>query len=425
MEELARAKGTRDFLPEEKILRQQVENTLKTMFERYGFSPAETPILERYDVLSSKYAGGEEILKETFKLKDQGDRDLGLRYDLTVPLARVVAMNPTLKMPFRRYQIGVVFRDGPLKAGRYREFTQCDVDVIGSSSMRQDAELINVARDAFEALGLKVVIKVNNRKILDALMETAQIPEDKRNSVILDLDKVEKIGVEAVKKELQEKGIFSEPVDNICKWISLKGTNDQKLKELKKILLKKEGLTEIEEVLSYASEATFDVSLARGLSYYTGTIFEVFAVNSPISSSIAAGGRYDKMIGLFRGSGTVPAVGISFGLDTIMDVLITQKKEVKKSVTQVFVLPIKEYKEANKVAQELRDAGINTEIDVMDRNVSKNFDYANVQGIPYVIVIGPEEVKEKKIKVKDMQSGKEEVTTTKQLIKKLLARSSA
>ncbi|HLC72586.1 MAG TPA: histidine--tRNA ligase [Candidatus Nanoarchaeia archaeon] len=420
MEELSRAKGTRDFLPEEKIIRQSVENTLKKIFEHYGFSPAETPILERYDVLASKYAGGDEILKETFKLKDQGDRDLALRYDLTVPLARVVAMNPTLKMPFRRYQIGVVFRDGPLKAGRYREFTQCDVDVIGSSSMRQDAELINLAKDAFQAIGLQVVIKVNNRKILDALMETAQIPEEKRTTAILSLDKLKKLGLEVVKKELQQKGIFSEPIDNLCRWISIKGTNDQKIKELKKILLNKQGLLEMEEVLSYAPEAVFEVSLARGLSYYTGTIFEVFAVNSPISSSIAAGGRYDNMIGLFRGSGTVPAVGISFGLDTIMDVVSTQKKEVKKSVTQVFVLPIKEFIEANKVAQELRDAGINTEIDVMGRSVSKNFDYANVQGIPYVVVIGPEEVKEKKIKVKDMQSGKEETTTTKQFIKKFL-----
>src|SRR3989344_4409687 len=278
MEELSRAKGTRDFLPEEKILRQSVENTLKKIFECYGFSPAETPILERYDVLASKYAGGEEILKETFKLKDQGDRELALRYDLTVPLARVVAMNPTLKMPFRRYQIGVVFRDGPLKAGRYREFTQCDVDVIGSSSMRQDAEIINLAKDAFQAIGLQVVIKVNNRKILDALMETAQIPEGKRNSTILALDKLEKIGMEAVKKELQEKGIFSEPIDNLCRWISIKGTNDQKIKELKKILINKQGLLEMEEVLSYAPEAVFEVSLARGLSYYTGTIFEVFAV---------------------------------------------------------------------------------------------------------------------------------------------------
>ncbi len=419
MEELARAKGTRDFLPEEKILRQEIETKLRQVFERYGFSPAETPILERYDVLSSKYAGGDEILKETFKLKDQGDRELALRYDLTVPLARVVAMNPTLKMPFRRYQIGVVFRDGPLKAGRYREFTQCDVDVIGSSSMRQDAELINLALDVFKAIKVKARIEVNNRKILDALMETAQIPEEKRIAAILSIDKLKKLGLEAVKKELQEKGIFAEPIENLCKWITIKGTNDEKIKALKKILLNKQCLQEMEEVLSYAPDAIFEITLARGLAYYTGTVFEAFAEESTITSAIAGGGRYDNMIGLFKGSGSIAAVGISLGLDTVMDVLKAQQQEVKKSVTQVFVLPIKEFKEGSKVAQELRDAGINTEIDVMDRNVSKNFDYANVQGIPYVIVIGPEEVKEKKIKVKDMQSGKEAVMTVREIIKKL------
>ncbi|MDP1695184.1 MAG: histidine--tRNA ligase [Candidatus Woesearchaeota archaeon] len=417
MEELSRAKGTRDFLPEEKILRQSVENTLKKIFERYGFSPAETPILERYDVLASKYAGGEEILKETFKLKDQGDRELALRYDLTVPLARVVAMNPTLKMPFRRYQMGVVFRDGPLKAGRYREFTQCDVDVIGASSIKQDAEIINLTLDAFKAINIKAKVEVNNRKILDALMETAQIPEDKRTTAILSIDKLKKLGVEVVKKELQQKGIFTEPIDNLCKWISIKGTNEQKIKELKKILINKQGLLEMEEVLSYAPDATFEITLARGLAYYTGTVFEGFAEESTITSSIAGGGRYDNMIGLFKGSGSIPAVGISFGLDTILDVLKAQQKEIKKSVTQVFVLPIKVFPEAWKVAQELREAGINTEIDMLDRSVSKNFDYANVMGIPYVVVLGPEEVKEKKIKVKEMQSGKEEVTTIKQFIK--------
>lgn len=417
--ELNRAKGTRDFLPEEKILRQQVEDQIKTIFERYGFSPAETPLLERYDVLSSKYAGGEEILKETFKLKDQGDRDLGLRYDLTVPLARVVAMNPNLKMPFRRYQIGTVFRDGPLKAGRYREFVQCDVDVIGASSVKQDAELLNLARDVFAALNMKVVIRVNNRKILDGLTRQANIPEEKRNTVILSLDKVEKFGVDVVKKELRDKEIDKKAIDNLLQWTTLKGTNAQKIVALKKILPKNEGVQELEEVLVYAPQAIFDISLARGLSYYTGTIFEVFAENSPITSSLAAGGRYDKMIGLFRGSGGVPAVGISFGLDTIMEVLKAKQKEAKKSVTQVFVLPINTFKEAYKVAQQLRDAGINTEIDMLDRNVSKNFDYANSMNIPFVVVLGPEEVSKKKIKVKDMKTGEEELTTVKELVKNL------
>ncbi len=417
--ELQRAKGTRDFLPDEKILRQEVETILRTTFEQYGFSPADTPILERYDVLSSKYAGGAEILKETFTLKDQGDRELALRYDLTVPLARVVAMNPTMKMPFRRYQIGTVFRDGPLKTGRYREFVQCDVDVIGASSLKQDAELLCLAQAAFRALAIPVIIRVNNRKILDALLDASSVPSDQRTTVILTLDKLEKIGLDAVKKELADKGVGKSALDFLVKAITLKGSNGDKLVALKKLLKQQEGLEELEQVLSLAPQVTFEVSLARGLAYYTGTIFEVFAENNPISSAIAAGGRYDQMIGKFRGTGDVPAVGLSFGLDTIMDALLTLRKETKKTVTRVYVLPIKTFDESFAFAQKLRDAGIPTEIDMLDRNVSKNFDYADSMGIPYVLIIGPEELKKKKVKLRDMKSGKEELLGIQEAIKKL------
>jgi len=189
---LERAKGTKDYPPEEKIARQEVIDKLRAIFELYGFSPLETPIIERFDVLSAKYAGGAEILKETFKFKDQGDRELGLRYDLTVPLARFIGMNPNLKMPFKRYQMGQVFRDGPIKTGRQREFWQCDVDTVGTKNMIADAEFIKIAQRFFEAIGLNVIIEINNRKLLDGLLEDLKIPEDKKNDVIIAIDKLKK-----------------------------------------------------------------------------------------------------------------------------------------------------------------------------------------------------------------------------------------
>ena len=183
--ELQNAKGTKDIPPEEKIIKQKIVDTLKEVFELYGFNPIETPLLERYETIAAKYAGGAEILKETFKLKDQGKRELALRYDLTVPFSRFVGMNPNLKMPFKRYQIGRVFRDGPIKLGRYREFWQCDVDVVGTKSMKADAECLSIAKEAFKRLNLNVIIKVNNRKILDSMLEYAGVPKGKRTTTIL------------------------------------------------------------------------------------------------------------------------------------------------------------------------------------------------------------------------------------------------
>ena len=257
------------------ILRNKIVSTLRGVFELYGFSPLETPILERLDVLSAKYAGGAEILKEMYNLKDQGGRELGLRYDLTVPFSRVIAMNPQLKLPFKRYQIGEVFRDGPLKAGRYREFYQCDGDVVGSKSLSSDAELLSLTKNVFKKLRLDVVIRVNSRKVSNALFAAANVPETLWNDVLLTVDKLEKLGEKAVEKELLEKGIERKAIDFIMKMILIKGSNAEKLKRLDKELKDKEGLEEIKELLRYEPEVVFDVSLARGFVYYTGVAFAV------------------------------------------------------------------------------------------------------------------------------------------------------
>ncbi len=411
---LQNARGTRDFPPEQAIARQKLAATLKKVFELFGYNPLETPIFERYDVLASKYAGGEEILKETFKLKDQGDRDLGLRYDLTVPVCRFLAMNPNMKMPFKRYQIGEVFRDGPIKLGRYRQFTQCDIDVIGVKGMSSDAEIISMIQFAFSELNLDVRIKVNSRKVMNGIVEEAGVKKDKAEETILAIDKLEKIGKEGVINELKDKKISEKSIEKIMELIGIKGSNTEKMQILSESLSSKEGKEGIEEIKQLFSFTTddsnieFSPSLARGLSYYTGTVFEAFPVSSEIKSSVAAGGRYDEMVGKFLGtSKEYPAVGVSFGMDVILDAM--KLKTAEKTVAAAYVIPIKNYKEAVKIAQQLRKSGIKTDIDLLDRSIGKNLEYASSMGIPYVVFAGEQELKQGKVKIRNMKTGEEKL----------------
>ena len=421
--ELQLPKGTKDFPPEEKILRDKVVGTLKKVFELYGYAPLETPIIEKFDVLSSKYAGGAEILKETFKFNDQGDRELGLRYDLTVTLSRYIGMNPNVKMPFKRYQIGEVFRDGPVGSARYRQFLQCDVDVIGSSSMATDAEIIALINAAFSKLGFEIVIKANNRKLLNEILDYCGIEKAKQESAILSVDKLEKFGLNVVKNELREQKIEDRKIEKIMDLINVKGNNGEKLSQLKKLLPDSKGLEEIDNLLNYLNnfnvEADFDVSLARGLSYYTGTVVEAFLKNSSVKSSVCAGGRYDNMIGMFLGKGSFPAVGVSFGVDRIFDAMLEKQEAKRKTTAVAYVIPIKTLNESTKIAQQLRNAGINTDIDAMDRSISKNLEYANTLGIPYVVIIGKKELEENKVKLRDMKTGKEEMLNIDEIIDNL------
>ncbi len=422
--ELQTAKGVRDFPPEEQIVRNELISRLKTIFERYGFVPLSTPILERYETLEAKYAGGDEILKETFALTDQGGRKLGLRYDLTVPFARFIGMNPSIKLPFKRYQFGEVFRDGPIKLGRYREFMQCDIDIVGAQSMLADAQVIEIAVDFFRSINCPIVIAVNNRKILDGLMDTFSIKDESRLSIILSIDKLKKIGLDGVKEELKQKNLLDKNTEKLLQTLTVQGSNAEKIKELSKVITSetgKKGLMEIEELLAYAKCMEFVPSLARGLSYYTGTIFEIFAPESAVSSSLAAGGRYDSLISNYLGTNKAyPAVGISFGLEPILEILKTKTSfAAKKTCIKVYVIPIKTQKECISAAKRLRDAGINTDIDIMARGITKNLEYASVLGIPYVILIGEQELKQGKVKLRDMNSGKEELLNLDSAIKKL------
>ena len=424
--ELSRAKGTRDFFPEDKIVRNNVVEILRSSFEKYGFNPLETPILERLDVLSSKYAGGAEILKETFKLKDQGGRKLGLRYDLTVPLARLIAMNKGLRMPFKRYAVGRVFRDGPLKLGRYREFWQCDVDVVGCNDFVAEIELMNMVKDVFRQLDVEVVIKINDRRILDAVVESCGVSKSKITEVILVVDKLDKVGEDAVKRELVDSvGLDGKVCDELLERMQFEGNNGEKLDYIEKVIGENEGLDNLKKILDGLEGLKFSPELARGLAYYTGTVYEVF-LKEPgkygINSSLGAGGRYDRLIGDFVGdNGKYPAVGMSFGLDVITDLLkVKSEKENetrKKTITDIYVISIGCFEEAREIVKKFRNGGLNTDIDLLDRGISKNLDYASKVGIKYVVFVGKKELESKKVKLKDMESGKEKLMTVNECFK--------
>src|SRR3989344_8978952 len=305
--ELQTAKGVRDLAPEEKMLKNKVVNTIAKAFELYGFAPLETPILERYETLAAKYGAGAEsdVLKETFKLTDQGQRQLGLRFEFTTSLARFVAQNPNIKMPLKVYQVGSNFRDGPIKLGREREFWQADADTIGASSMLTEAEQIVLLCEVFRKLEFKFVIKVNNRKILNGILKQSGITEVRE--ALIAIDKLDKIGKVGVSDELKQRGYSKSQIDKVFSFLT-KGVTPSSLK--KKITDEegKQGIAELEELFGYlkivwAKEAEFDLSLIRGQAYYTGTVLEAFLKNSTITSSIASGGRYDQMIGNFMGGG--------------------------------------------------------------------------------------------------------------------------
>ena len=422
------AKGVKDTNPEEKILKNKIVNTITKNFELNGYNPLQTPVIERFDVLSSKYAGGAEILKETFTFNDQGERELCLRYDLTVPFARFIAMNPTLKMPFKRYQIGQVFRDGPVKLGRLREFTQCDADVVGIKDMFAEAELLGIAQSVFNDLNLDTYLDVNNRKIIDAIVEESGVPKEKVTDVILTIDKIKKLSKQDIVKELKEKEVNDEQTEKIFSLIEKKETNNKTLEFLNENMNSekgKEGLNEMKELLEYTNKLgvkiNFDPSLARGLAYYTGTVFESYLKDSEITSSIGAGGRYDKMIKDFIGNNNeYPAVGFSFGIDVIFTAMKMKKKQLKKSVVKAFIIPIGKNRDAGiEMLKILRKESINCELNIAKKSISKALDYAASYEIPFSILIGDDEAKEGKVKLRNMKTGKEKLLKKEDIHKEL------
>ncbi|WP_408009931.1 histidine--tRNA ligase [Pseudalkalibacillus sp. A8] len=410
-------KGTQDFLPESEIIRRKIRRTLEDIFIQYGCKPLETPILNYTNLLASKYGGGTEILEEMYTLSDRGDRELALRYDLTIPFAKVVAMNPTLKMPFKRYEIGKVFRDGPIKTGRFREFTQCDVDIVGVKSQIAEAELMVMALDAFKALELNVTIQYNNRNLLIGMLKLLKIPSEKIDQVVLVLDKLEKIGIEGVSSELLKKGLGTKIVENIRQFVvnpeirtveyfeNLATKNDEIEQGIEELL----ELQSFLEVLGADEKCVFNPFLARGLEIYTGMVYEIFLADRDITSSIGSGGRYDNAIGGLMESGqTFSTVGISFGLDVIYTAYeLTGKNSFDDSEIDYYIIPLNTLKESFLVAKKLRDQGNNIELEMSGKRLGKALERANKENVKNVIIIGKNEVQNNQIKIKNMVTGGE------------------
>lgn len=412
---LKNVKGTKDFMPQEQAIRNRIRRTLEEVFETYGCKPLETPTLQYYELLASKYGGGDEILKEVYQLSDQGKRELALRYDLTVPLAKVVGMNPEMRLPFKRYEIGKVFRDGPVKPGRFREFVQCDVDIVGTSSMLAEAELISMAFAAFERLGLAVYIEVNNRKLLSGVLQAMGIPEERAGDVMLSLDKLEKIGVDGVRKDLQERNVEVPIIDAIASFLQEGATGLEELAARFVTPQVQEGAGELRELFAYlegagvTGEVRFNPFLARGLSIYTGTVYEIFLRDGTIASSIGSGGRYDRIIGQFLGDGRqYPAVGISFGLDVILTALAMRQGEGEARSADVFLVPLGTEADSLGLANRLREGGIKVELELSGRRLKKALDYANKEAIPFVLIFGENEKNSGTIVIRDMRRGAEE-----------------
>lgn len=444
--------GTRDFGPAEVARRNYIIDTIKGVYELYGYQPLETPVMENLSTLMGKY--GEEGDKLLFKILNSGDylkdadaillneknsnkilssiSEKGLRYDLTVPFARYVVMHQNeITFPFKRYQIQPVWRADRPQKGRYREFFQCDADVIGSNSLLLDAELVMIIRDVFEKLNLNVTIRLNNRKILDGLNE--YIGETEKNILLVTIiDKLDKIGIDGVANELKEKGFSEDQIEKIKSVIQFSGDTNVKINFLENVFTGEKGKKGVEEVKELFSKINgiesnhikiaFDLTLARGLSYYTGTIYEVVA-NDVKMGSILGGGRYDDLTGIF-GLPNMSGVGISFGLDRIYDVIneLNLFPESALTQTQVLIIPFDADAEiaAINYAKQLRSENIKTEIyPDLNAKVGKKFKYADDKKIPYTVVIGSNEMAEEKLSLKNMLSGEQKLISIDELIAEL------
>lgn len=445
-------KGTRDFSPEIMVKRNYIFDTIKSVFKLYGYMPLETPAMENLSTLMGKY--GEEGDKLLFKILNSGDfigdvpenellernslrltnriAEKGLRYDLTVPFARFVVQHQNeLTFPFKRYQIQPVWRADRPQKGRYREFYQCDVDVVGSDSLLHEAELVQMVDEVYRRLNIRVRLLINNRKILAGIAETIGYP-DKLVDITVAIDKMDKIGLENVNAELREKGISEEAVEKLQPILKLEGTNAEKLEKLRHVLQASEtglkGIEELEKVFGYLdevgveTEVRLDLTLARGLSYYTGAIFEVKALDVQIGS-ITGGGRYDDLTGIF-GLKNMSGVGISFGADRIFDVmqqLDLFPKQDNTATTRLLFVNFGEQEERYclPLLKKLRAAGINTEIYPEAAKMKKQMGYADKKGIPFVAIVGENEMQQGTVSLKDMASGKQTELRPEELIEKL------
>lgn len=412
--------GFMELLPNDQILFNQMMDTIEETYQRFGFLPLDTPIIELSEVLLAK-AGG-ETEKQIYRFT-RGDTDLSLRFDLTVPLAKYVAKNyGNLSFPFRRYQIGKVYRGERTQKGRYREFYQCDIDIIGDGNLDliNDAELPSVIYMIFTKLGFSnFTIKINNRKILNGLFESIG-QKDNSVEILRIIDKIDKIGKDAVKEELEKINVGKEQIDKIISFIEISGSNDEKIEKLKALKIENEvfnkGLDELDYVVKNMrlfgipeANIMIDLTIARGLDYYTGTVYETFLNDYRELGSVCSGGRYENLAENYTDK-KLPGVGISIGLTRLFYKLqeLNLIKAEKKSISDVLIIPmVEDLSVPIKVANTLRSNGINTEIYLNNKKLKAKFKYADKLEIPYVIVIGEDEIEKQVVKLKDMKTGEE------------------
>ncbi|MEM5766298.1 MAG: histidine--tRNA ligase [Candidatus Aenigmatarchaeota archaeon] len=426
-------KGMRDFGTEEMVIREYVIQTIKKIFEAYGFETIETPALEDLELLTAK--SGEDVAKQIFKVESEKERKLGLRFDLTVPLARFLANNPQLPKPFKRYVIAPVWRYEEPQAGRLRQFYQADVDICGSSSMEADVECIACAIDCLKALGFRDLrVRINNRKVLEAFVEILKekIPEEAKIEfgnleVFRAIDKLGKIGTSGVKEELKKIGMPKKQIEELLEIISIEGKYEDVLKKGEAIVNRsskgREGIEELKKIYEFSKFygisdlIVLDFSLARGLDYYTGPIFEIEVKGGKIGS-LAGGGRYDKLVELYGGKPT-QATGISLGIERIIEILKKEKSiQLPQTKVKVFVANVEENlkKQAVEIAESLRKAGISTQVDLMNRSLTKQLEYADSLGIPFIVIVGKKEVEKSKFKLKNMKKKTEKELALKEII---------
>jgi len=422
--------GFMELLPNEQIAFDRIKNTIEEIYVRYGFLKIDTPIIERSEVLLAK-AGG-ETEKQIYRF-NKGDNDLSLRFDLTVPLARYVAeYNKVLEFPFRRYAIGKVFRGERPQRGRFREFYQADIDIINKDNLNilNDVEIISIIYDIFKTLDFtKFTIRINNRKILKGFLEYLGL-EKKIKDILILIDKIDKIGNKEFTYELEKICNDREKIDKILEIINIKGNNEQKISSLRKMNIDNnefiEGINEIEKILEYSKAfnideeyISFDLSIVRGLDYYTGTIYETIFDDYTNIGSVCSGGRYDNLTSLYTKE-SFPGVGVSIGLTRLFDQLkengLLDKKKIVKDVRVLIVNMRGDFKYALNIAKKLREENINTEVYFEDGKLGKKLEYANKRNIPFVIIIGEDEIKNGLIALRDMNNKKQNTVDIKEAI---------
>ena len=412
--------GFMELLPNEQILFNQIKEKIEKTYQKFGFLPLDTPILELSEVLLAK-AGG-ETEKQIYRF-EKGDTDISMRFDLTVPLAKYVAKNyGTLSFPFRRYQIGKVYRGERPQKGRFREFYQCDIDVIGDGELDiiNDAEMPSIIYNLIKELGFEdFTIRINNRKVLNGLFESIE-QKDNATEILRIIDKIDKIGKEKVIEELKKLELKKEQISKIIDFIEIQGSNDEKIEKLKNLAINneqyKQGVQELSDLVKYVrlfgvpeKNFSIDLTIARGLDYYTGTVYETFLNDYRELGSVCSGGRYENLAENYTDK-KLPGVGISIGLTRLFYKLneLNIIKAEKKSVSDILIIPlVEDLTIPIKVATELRESGINTEIYLNDKKLKAKFKYADKLQIPFVIIIGEDEIEQNKIKLKNMQTGEE------------------